>query len=56
MANAVQSDQGWSYLVHLIRGTVLTDPDGDGRFVWEGYPQFYICHAVVVLYSEAKQN
>lgn len=46
----------WSYLVHLVCGTVLTDSDRNGRLVWQGYPQFYICHAIVVLQREAKHN
>lgn len=45
------SQQILSYLVHLVCGAVLADSDRDGGLVWQGYPQFYICHSIVVLHS-----
>lgn len=42
-------DVMYSYLVHLVCGAVLADSNRDGGLVWQGYPQFYVCHSIVVL-------
>lgn len=44
------------YLVHLVCGAVLADSDRDGGLVWQGYPQFYVRHSVVVLERETVQE
>lgn len=46
----------YSHLVHLVCGAVLADSNRNGGLVWQGYPQFYISHSIVVLRSEATHD
>lgn len=47
--DSIIPDVMYSYLVHLVCGAVLADSNRDGGLVWQGYPQFYVCHSIVVL-------